>query len=215
MVIDPATDTVTHRLIQEGHRPEAARLVPVHLVETTVGGIRLRCTLAEFDGLDHAEERELADEADEHIGDPGGLLGDGLVYGVAGDAYGPAGGWRPGELIDIGSLPEHQRKTIIEDLEDSSSFGGDSGMLVGRADGLSGDLAGAGAGAAGNVGGLGAETECRVVWSGVAAWAGRQTAAPTPYWTSAEHRAGPPGCHRAKRGEGSGATLTAWPPAPP
>lgn len=59
LIFDPATDTVTHLAIQPGHRPEAARLVPVHLAEVTDEGIRLRCTLAEFDKFDHAEERDL------------------------------------------------------------------------------------------------------------------------------------------------------------
>ena len=38
---------------------------------------------------------------------------------------------------------------------------------------------------------------------------------PPPHWTWAEHRAGRRGSHRAKRGTGSEATLTAPPPAPP
>jgi sporulation protein YlmC with PRC-barrel domain len=59
LIIDPATDTVTHLAIQPGHRQEAARLVPVHLAKVTDEGIRLRCTLAEFGKLDHAEERDL------------------------------------------------------------------------------------------------------------------------------------------------------------
>jgi sporulation protein YlmC with PRC-barrel domain len=59
LIIDPATETVTHLVIQPGHRQEAGRLVPVHLVETTDGEIRLRCTRAEFDKLDHAAERDL------------------------------------------------------------------------------------------------------------------------------------------------------------
>ena len=59
LIIDPATNTVTHLAIQPGHRQEAARLVPVHLVETTDGEIRLRCTLAEFGKFDHAKERDL------------------------------------------------------------------------------------------------------------------------------------------------------------
>ncbi len=37
----------------------AGRLVPGHLVDTTDGGITLRCTLAEFGKLDHAAERGL------------------------------------------------------------------------------------------------------------------------------------------------------------
>ena len=59
LIIDPATEAVTHLVIQPGHRQEAGRLVPVHLVETTDGEIRPRCTLAEFGQLDHAAERDL------------------------------------------------------------------------------------------------------------------------------------------------------------
>src|SRR5262249_55116519 len=33
LVIDPATGTVTHLVIEPGHRQEAGRLVPVHLAE--------------------------------------------------------------------------------------------------------------------------------------------------------------------------------------
>ena len=64
LIIDPATETVTHLVIQPGHRQEAGRLVPVHLVETTNGEIGLRCTLAEFGLLDHAAERDLVTGAD-------------------------------------------------------------------------------------------------------------------------------------------------------
>jgi sporulation protein YlmC with PRC-barrel domain len=58
LIIDPATEMVTHLVIKPGHSQEAGRLVPVDLVETTDGEIRLRCTLAEFGKLDHAEERD-------------------------------------------------------------------------------------------------------------------------------------------------------------
>jgi hypothetical protein len=59
IVFDPATRTVTHLVIAPGLRKEAGRLVPVHLVESTEGEIRLRCTRAQFGQLDHAEERDL------------------------------------------------------------------------------------------------------------------------------------------------------------
>jgi hypothetical protein len=61
LIIDPATETVTHLVIQPGHRQEAGRLVPVHLVETTDREIRLRCTRADFDKLDHAAERDMVE----------------------------------------------------------------------------------------------------------------------------------------------------------
>ena len=109
LIINPATDTVTHLVIQPGHRKEAARLVPVHLVETTDGDIRLRCTLAEFGKLDHAEERQLADEA-YYISDVG-LFGSGFGYTVSGDALVPVGG----EFMDIGHIPGH-RRMFVEDV---------------------------------------------------------------------------------------------------
>jgi hypothetical protein len=110
LIIDPATDTVTHLVIQPGHRPEAARLVPVHLVETTDGEIRLRCTLAEFDELDHAEERQLADEAGDYVSDVG-LFSNGLAYNVSGEASAPVGGG----FMGIGHIPGRPR-TFVEDV---------------------------------------------------------------------------------------------------
>jgi hypothetical protein len=110
IIIDPATDAVTHLVIQPGHRRDAGRLVPVHLVETTTGGIRLRCTRAEFDELDRAEERELAEDTG-FVGS-GGLVGDDLAYGAGGDAYAPTGV----NLIDVGPVPQAHRSTIVEDV---------------------------------------------------------------------------------------------------
>jgi sporulation protein YlmC with PRC-barrel domain len=59
LIINPAGRTVTHLVIEPGHRHEPGRLVPVDLVDTVTGGITLRCTVAEFDRLDPAEETEL------------------------------------------------------------------------------------------------------------------------------------------------------------
>ncbi len=61
MIIDPASRTVTHLVIEAKHWRENGRLVPLDLVDTTAGHIRLRCTLAEFDTLDPAEEVELVE----------------------------------------------------------------------------------------------------------------------------------------------------------
>ena len=63
MIVDPATRSVTHLVIKPKHRRERSRLVPLNLVDTTTGEIRLRCTIAEFDKLDPAEERELVESA--------------------------------------------------------------------------------------------------------------------------------------------------------
>jgi len=51
LVIDPAARAVTHLVIDPKHRRQSARLVPLDLVDTTAGKIRLRCTIAEFGQL--------------------------------------------------------------------------------------------------------------------------------------------------------------------
>ena len=61
MIINPAGPTVTHLVVKPRHRHKPGRLVPVDLVNTTAGGVRLRCTIAEFDQLDPAEEKELVE----------------------------------------------------------------------------------------------------------------------------------------------------------
>src|SRR5690349_8768709 len=68
VIVDPATDTVTHLVIEPRHRPSAARLVPLDLVDVTADGIRLRCTVEEFAALDAAEETELVDGLDGGFG---------------------------------------------------------------------------------------------------------------------------------------------------
>ena len=106
LVIDPATDALTHLVIQPGRRREDGRLVPADLAEATAGEIRLRCTRAEFDRLDRAEEDDVVERTD-----GGGLLGDALVH-EGGEAYAPMG---PGGFYDVGPQPVH-RRVITEDV---------------------------------------------------------------------------------------------------
>ena len=72
IIIDPAARTVTHLVIEPKHRNQPGRLVPVDLVDTTVGGIQLRCTIAEFDRLELAEETEVVEGRGEGIPVPAG-----------------------------------------------------------------------------------------------------------------------------------------------
>ena len=58
VVVDPIARTVTHLVVEPKHRLGLGRLVPLDLVDATTGEIRLRCTLVEFEKLDHAEERQ-------------------------------------------------------------------------------------------------------------------------------------------------------------
>jgi sporulation protein YlmC with PRC-barrel domain len=68
VIVDPATDTVTHLVIEPRHRQGAGRLVPLDLVDVTADGIRLRCTVEEFGALEAAEETELVDGLDGGFG---------------------------------------------------------------------------------------------------------------------------------------------------
>jgi sporulation protein YlmC with PRC-barrel domain len=58
VVVDPVARAVTHLVVEPKHRQGLGRLVPLDLVDTTAGDIRLSCTLDEFDKLPRAEETE-------------------------------------------------------------------------------------------------------------------------------------------------------------
>ena len=58
VVVDPVARAVTHLVVEPKHRRDCGRLVPLDLVDATTGEIRLRCTLAEFEELDPAEETQ-------------------------------------------------------------------------------------------------------------------------------------------------------------
>jgi sporulation protein YlmC with PRC-barrel domain len=70
VVIDPAAGMVTHLAIGSKHR--RARLVPLDLVDATADEISVRCTLAEFEKLEAAEETQLVEGYDAGTG-AGGL----------------------------------------------------------------------------------------------------------------------------------------------
>ncbi|MGH9044929.1 MAG: hypothetical protein ACRDVP_08895 [Acidimicrobiales bacterium] len=57
VVVNPVKRAITHLVVEPKHRLNMGRLVPVDLVETTTAGeLRLRCTLAQFENLEAAEE---------------------------------------------------------------------------------------------------------------------------------------------------------------
>jgi sporulation protein YlmC with PRC-barrel domain len=82
-ILDPATRVVTHLVIEPRHRKMDGRLVPLELVDATGGEIRLRCSLAQFEQLDPAEEVDLAEGVD---------YGGGYGQAEAVPGYGNLGG---------------------------------------------------------------------------------------------------------------------------
>jgi sporulation protein YlmC with PRC-barrel domain len=68
VVIDPVDRTVTHVVVEPKHRQGLGRLVPLDLVDVSTGEVRLRCTSAEFEGLDHAEGTQFLPGTGGHAG---------------------------------------------------------------------------------------------------------------------------------------------------
>jgi sporulation protein YlmC with PRC-barrel domain len=64
VIVNPAAREVTHLVVDPRHRHGPGRLVPVDLVDTTTGQIRLRCSLAEFQALRRAQETESVPDLD-------------------------------------------------------------------------------------------------------------------------------------------------------
>jgi sporulation protein YlmC with PRC-barrel domain len=58
VVVDPVARTVTDLVVEPKGREGLARLVPLDLLDGSAGDVRLRCTLAEFEHLDPAEETQ-------------------------------------------------------------------------------------------------------------------------------------------------------------
>ena len=58
VVVDPVARAVTHLVVEPKQGRGLGRLVPLDLVEVTTGEVRLRCTAAEFDKLEAAEETQ-------------------------------------------------------------------------------------------------------------------------------------------------------------
>jgi sporulation protein YlmC with PRC-barrel domain len=65
VVVDPVAELVTQLIVEPRREHEPARLVPLELVDSAVGEIRLKCASAEFDSLDPAAEGQfIANVAD-------------------------------------------------------------------------------------------------------------------------------------------------------
>jgi hypothetical protein len=106
-ILDPAAVTVTHLVIEPRHRKAAGRLVPLELVDAAAAGIRLRCTLAEFDRLEPAEEVDLVDD---------GGYGGGYGQAEAVQGYGNVGGMGVGGSasgMGIGMGLGHRTPTVV------------------------------------------------------------------------------------------------------
>jgi sporulation protein YlmC with PRC-barrel domain len=56
VVLDPVARTLTHLVVEPSDIARTGRLVPIEIADASSAEIRLRCTAAEFDALEEAEE---------------------------------------------------------------------------------------------------------------------------------------------------------------
>ena len=98
VIVDPVAETVTHLVVEPEHRRDPGRLVPLDLVEAAAGEIRLRCTMAEFEKLDPAEETQFIPGTSgyEGYGYGPGQVGYWPYYGLGGGMGWPASAWAAG-----------------------------------------------------------------------------------------------------------------------
>ncbi|HEX6527929.1 MAG TPA: PRC-barrel domain-containing protein [Streptosporangiaceae bacterium] len=68
VIVDPVAEAVTHIVVEPENREGEGRLVPLGIVDATTGEIRLRCTMAEFENLDRAEETQFIQGTGEFAG---------------------------------------------------------------------------------------------------------------------------------------------------
>jgi sporulation protein YlmC with PRC-barrel domain len=115
VIVDPVAEAVTHLVVEPKHQRYRGRLVPLDLLDGTAGDIRLRCTRAEFEELDPAEETEFIAATIGYAGyDPGqvgywpysGLGGMGMGMGMGG--MGTGGETVTRDTVPLGEVEVHR-----------------------------------------------------------------------------------------------------------
>jgi sporulation protein YlmC with PRC-barrel domain len=107
VVIDPVGQVLTHLVVEPAHRSRPGRLVPIGLVVAAGDVISLGCTVAQFEGLEDAEETQFLPGAEESWGYQQEHMLSWPYYGLAagrgmglGMAVGSRGGGRGGRGAD-------------------------------------------------------------------------------------------------------------------
>jgi hypothetical protein len=93
---------VTHLVIEAKHRSGLGRLVPLDLVDVADGGVRLRCTLDEFERLPWAEKTQFLPGTSGYLGYETGQAYQLPYFGLGGDLAGSPGTPQPGVEQDFG-----------------------------------------------------------------------------------------------------------------
>jgi hypothetical protein len=92
VVVDPVARVLTHLVVEPKHRRGPGRLVPIDLVDAAAEKIKLRCTSAEFDALEDAEETRFLADVTGQMGYGAGETYSWPYYGLGGGAEMGMGG---------------------------------------------------------------------------------------------------------------------------
>lgn len=105
VVVNPVARTLTHIVVEPTGREGLGRLVPLDLVDATPDEVRLRCTVAEFEALDSAEDTQF-------VPGSGGYAAYGPEQVYAWPYYGLGG---PGVPSDVGGGLAFASPTVTYD----------------------------------------------------------------------------------------------------
>jgi len=114
VIVDPVAEAVTHLVVEPEHRRDPGRLVPLDLINATAGQIQLRCTTAEFEKLDPAEETQLIPATGSYAGYGPGQVSYWPYYGLGMRGVGMGGmgmgsvglaGGGPSQTVTYDSVP--------------------------------------------------------------------------------------------------------------
>jgi sporulation protein YlmC with PRC-barrel domain len=111
VIIDPVARALTHLVVRPKGHQTLGRLVPVDLVEPDGGEIRLRCTIAELDKLDEAEESQVLPASDYPASDVFAWP----YYGAGGMGMSGAVGYPSG--LEYGPIPVVSDRVPVGDVE--------------------------------------------------------------------------------------------------
>jgi sporulation protein YlmC with PRC-barrel domain len=97
VIVDPVAEEVTHLVVEPSHRRGLGKFVPLGLIDSTAGQIRLSCTQAQFEKLDPAEETRFIPGTNGYAGYGPGQVGYWPYYGLGmGGELGIGGGMSEG-----------------------------------------------------------------------------------------------------------------------
>jgi len=114
VVVNPVAKELTHLVVAPRRGRVASRLVPLALVDTTDGEIRLRCTVEEFEKLAAAEETQFQPVSAGHAGYEAGQVLDLPYYRLGSHTLGVPEAQRRLGLENVSRPVTHERLPLGE-----------------------------------------------------------------------------------------------------